>query len=61
VVATNTALGNYRTSRVYFTEGHRADALALRARFPVFQLVAPAPRNLSRKVDLHVVVGRDYR
>jgi hypothetical protein len=61
VVATNTALGNYRTSRIYFTEGHRADALALRARFPVFQLVAPAPRNLSRQVDLHVVVGRDYR
>jgi LytR cell envelope-related transcriptional attenuator len=60
VVATNTALGNYRVSRIYYTEGHQADAVALRARFPVFQQIAPAPANLSRRVDLHVVVGKNY-
>jgi LytR cell envelope-related transcriptional attenuator len=60
VVAANTALGNYPVSRIYYTEGHQADAVALRARFPVFQQIAPAPANLSRRVDLHVVVGKNY-
>jgi len=60
VVAANTALGNYRVSRVYYTAGHKADAEAFRKRFPAFQMVAPAPSNLSRQVDLHAVIGQNY-
>jgi hypothetical protein len=60
VVAANTALGNFRSSRVYYTAGHRADAEAFRERFPAFSLVEPAPANLSDRVALHVVIGRDY-
>jgi hypothetical protein len=47
VVAARTALGSYSVSRVYYTGGHRADA-------------EPAPANLSRRVALHVVIGKDY-
>jgi hypothetical protein len=60
VVAANTALGNYKVSRVYYTGGHRADAEAFRKRFPDFRMVAPAPSNLSRQVDLHAVIGQNY-
>jgi hypothetical protein len=60
VVAANTALGNYKVSRVYYTAGHKADAEAFRERFPAFRMVAPAPANLSRQVDLHAVIGRNY-
>ena len=60
VVAANTALGTYRVSRIYYTDGHRADAEALRARFPAFQQIAPAPANLSRRIALHVVIGQNY-
>jgi hypothetical protein len=60
VVAANTALGNYPVSRVYYTAGHKADAQAFRERFPAFQMVAPAPSNLSRQVDLHAVIGQNY-
>jgi hypothetical protein len=60
VVAANTALGNYRVSRVYYTSGHRADAEAFRERFPDFRMIAPAPANLSRQVDLHAVIGQNY-
>jgi hypothetical protein len=60
VVAANTALGNYRVSRVYYTAGHKADAEAFRQRFPAFRMVAPAPANLSRQVDLHAVIGQNY-
>jgi hypothetical protein len=60
VVAATTALGSYRVSRIYYTDGHQADAVALRARFPVFEQIAPAPANLSRRIDLHVVVGQNY-
>jgi hypothetical protein len=60
VVAANTALGNYRVSRVYYTAGHKADAEAFRERFPAFRMVAPAPSNLSRQVDLHAVIGQNY-
>jgi LytR cell envelope-related transcriptional attenuator len=61
VVAAKTAYGTYPTSRIYYTEGHRDDAEAFRDRFPAFQLIEPAPANLSRTVDLHVVVGQNYR
>jgi hypothetical protein len=60
VVAANTALGSYTVSRVYYTAGHQADAEAFRDRFPAFTRVEPAPRNLSDRVALHVVIGRDY-
>ena len=61
VVATQLALGEFPTSRIYYSEGHLADALALQRRFPEFARVEPAPRRLSRAVALHAVVGRDYR
>jgi hypothetical protein len=60
VVAAKTALGNYSVSRIYYTGGHRADAEAFRDRFPAFSVVEPAPANLSRRVALHVVIGKDY-
>jgi hypothetical protein len=60
VVAARTALGNYSVSRIYYTGGHRADAEAFRERFPAFAVVEPAPANLSRRVALHVVIGKDY-
>jgi LytR cell envelope-related transcriptional attenuator len=60
VVAANTALGSYTSSRVYYTPGHRADAEAFRDRFPAFTRVEPAPANLSDRVALHVVIGKDY-
>jgi hypothetical protein len=60
VVAAKTALGSYSVSRVYYTGGHRADAEAFKDRFPAFAVVEPAPANLSRRVALHVVIGKDY-
>ena len=60
VVAANTALGSYTSSRVYYSPGHRADAEAFRDRFPAFTRVEPAPANLSDRVALHVVIGKDY-
>lgn len=60
VVAAKTALGSYSVSRVYYTGGHRADAEAFKDRFPAFTVVEPAPANLSRRVALHVVIGKDY-
>ena len=60
VVAAKTALGSYSVSRVYYTGGHRADAEAFKERFPAFAVVEPAPPNLSRRVALHVVIGKDY-
>lgn len=61
VVATQLALGEFPVSRLYYSEGHLADALGLRRRFPEFKQVEPAPKRLSREVDVHAVVGRDYR
>ena len=60
VVAAKTALGSYSVSRVYYTGGHRADAEAFQDRFPAFSVIEPAPANLSRRVALHVVIGKDY-
>jgi LytR cell envelope-related transcriptional attenuator len=61
VVATQLALGEFPVSRLYYSEGHLADALGLQRRFPEFKQVEPAPQRLSRTVDLHAVVGRDYQ
>jgi len=60
VVAARTALGSYSVSRIYYTGGHRADAEAFKDRFPAFSVIEPAPANLSRRVALHVVIGKDY-
>jgi hypothetical protein len=60
VVAARTALGSYSVSRIYYTGDHRADAEAFKDRFPAFTVVEPAPANLSRRVALHVVIGKDY-
>jgi LytR cell envelope-related transcriptional attenuator len=60
VVAAQTALGSYESSRIYYTGDHRADAEAFKDRFPAFRLIEPAPANLDRSVALHVVIGRDY-
>ena len=60
VVAAKTALGSYSTSRIYYTGASRAHAEAFRDRFPAFQVIEPAPANLSRRVALHVVIGKDY-
>lgn len=64
VVATNTALGSYKVSRIYYTDGHEADARAFQQRFPAFEESFPASRaqaHLSPEVDLHVIVGDNYR
>jgi hypothetical protein len=60
VVAAKTALGSYSVSRIYYTGGHRADAEAFKDRFPAFSVIEAAPANLSRRVALHVVIGKDY-
>ncbi len=60
VVATQLALGEFPSSRIYYSEGHLADALAMQRRFAEFRQVEPAPKRLSREVALHAVVGRDY-
>ncbi|HEX8931231.1 MAG TPA: LytR C-terminal domain-containing protein [Actinomycetota bacterium] len=64
VVATNTALGSYKVSRIYYTDGHRADAVAFQRRFPAFEQAFPASRaraHLDPAVDLHVIIGDNYR
>lgn len=61
VIAVQTAFGHFTVSRIYYTEGHQADALALQRRFPAFKVIAPAPPSLSRKVALHVVIGDNYQ
>jgi LytR cell envelope-related transcriptional attenuator len=63
VVATQLAFGDYPVSRVYYNVGHLEDAIALRQRFPAFQVVLPASESrtgLSRRVDLSAVVGRNF-
>ncbi len=64
VVAANTALGSYKVSRIYYTDGHRADAQAFQRRFPAFEQAFPASRaraHLDPAVDLHVIIGDNYR
>ncbi len=64
VVAANTALGHYTVSRIYYTDGHKADAEAFQLRFPAFEQAFPASQaqaRLSSEVALHVVIGDNYR
>jgi hypothetical protein len=59
VVATKNALDNPGT-RIYYTEGHRADAKKFRERFPFLQVIERAPSGLSTQIALHVLVGGDF-
>jgi LytR cell envelope-related transcriptional attenuator len=64
VVASNLALGTYNVSRIYYTDGHQADARAFQQRFPAFEKILPASdakAHLSREVALSVVIGDNYR
>lgn len=61
VVAAQTAFGHFSVSRIYYTEGHQADALAFQKRFPAFKEIAQAPSSLSRAIDLHAVIGGNYK
>jgi LytR cell envelope-related transcriptional attenuator len=64
VVAANTALGTYKVSRIYYTDGHKADAEAFQKRFPAFEQLFPASQaqaRLSREIALHVIIGDNYR
>jgi hypothetical protein len=64
VVAANTALGSYTVSRIYYTDGHKADAEAFQKRFPAFEQSFPASQaraHLSSEVALHVIIGDNYR
>jgi hypothetical protein len=53
--------GHYGVSTVFYTPGHKADAVAFRARFPAFRIVDAAPTSLSTTVALHIVIGENYR
>jgi hypothetical protein len=64
VVAANTAFGSYTVSRIYYTDGHKADAEAFRARFPAFRTILPASEaraRLASDVALHVIIGQNYQ
>jgi hypothetical protein len=64
VVASNLALGNYKVSRIYYADGHEADAQAFQQRFPAFEQILPASdakAHLSKEVALSVVIGDNYR
>ncbi len=64
VVAANTALGTYTVSRIYYTDGHKADAEAFRVRFPAFRTILPASQAQARLdpgVALHVIIGQNYQ
>jgi hypothetical protein len=60
IVNSGNAVGDFPVSTVYYTPGHRADALSFRRRFPAFRNVGPAPGNLSSRVALHVIVGANF-
>jgi hypothetical protein len=61
VVRTANTNGRYKVSTIFYTPGHTEDAVAFRARFPAFRIVAPAPDSLSKTVALHAVIGENYR
>lgn len=60
VVATNPAATNYPVTTVLFTEGSEAAARALQARDSRIVERRPSP-GLSTEVDLHVVLGADWK
>jgi predicted methyltransferase len=58
IVATNPSRQDYDVTTVLYTEGHEAEAEALRARDGRFGEIELNDR-LSESVDLHVIVGTD--
>lgn len=60
VVATGRAVRTYDRSTVFFTEGHREEALTIRQDMPELSVVEAKPSNLSDDVDAHIIVGLDY-
>lgn len=60
IVAVNPSRRSSATTTVLFTEGNRAEAHALRASDPRFGQIKPNTL-FSESVDLHVVVGEDWR
>ncbi len=60
IAAVNPSARPYRQTTVFHSKGHRADALALTSRDPRFGQVGTND-SLSQQVDLHVVVGTDWR
>ncbi|MGH3665819.1 MAG: LytR C-terminal domain-containing protein [Egibacteraceae bacterium] len=59
VIAIN-AGKDYDETTVFFNDGNRRAAGALRARDGRFGEIAPNDRGLSTAVDLHVIVGADW-
>lgn len=60
VVATNRAVRTYERSTVFYTDGHRDDAVMIREDIPELSVVEEKPDNLSDSVNAHVIVGEDY-
>lgn len=60
VAATNKAYRVYARSTVFYTPGHEAEARQLAATYPWLTRVDKAPGNLSTKVYVHVVIGKDH-
>lgn len=60
VVAISPSRRDVSETTVYFTDGNEPEAKALRARDPRFQAVEEN-QGLSEGVDLHVLVGTDWR
>jgi hypothetical protein len=60
IVASSRGLGNYAQTTVFYSVGQQEAALALQASDPRFAVVREN-RRLDQRVQLHVVVGRDWR
>lgn len=60
VVAINEAARSYAATTVFYSHGREPAARALRGRDHRFVAIGPNP-NLSEKVDLHVLVGTDWK
>lgn len=60
VVAVNDAVRVYGVTTVFYSDGHQEAGRGLQARDPRFAAVRSNP-NLNQAVNLHVVVGTDWR
>ncbi len=60
IVAVNKATRTFDATTVYYSSGYQSAALALQERDERFAEIEPN-RILSDEVDLHVVVGTDWR
>ncbi|MBW3562393.1 MAG: LytR C-terminal domain-containing protein [Actinobacteria bacterium] len=60
VVASSRAVRTYDRSTLFFTDGHRGDAVQIQQDLPEFGVIEDKPDNLSDAVDVHVIVGLDH-